>query len=141
MSENNDIYESHKLVKRTPMTRLEYNRYRNWELPSDEAGDDEGYLVEYLDGGTPNDKRHEGYISWSPKEQFDNGYTKVLEPHQQRAVAERKARNTELLLLNEFIANNHLFLTLDEEEKERLQYQARVMTQLVSILDSRIANF
>jgi len=66
---------SHKVVKRSAMTRLAYNLYRGWKLPSDENGDDLGYLVEYLDEGIPNDHRHAGYISWSPKAQFDNGYT------------------------------------------------------------------
>ena len=61
------------------MNRLDYNAYRGWELPADEDGADDGYLVEYLDGGKPNDTRHEGYISWSPKAQFDNGYTEVVE--------------------------------------------------------------
>ena len=71
---NSKIFVSHKRVKRTPMNRQEYNDYRDWKLPSDENGDDDGYLVEYLDGGKPNHPGHKGYISWSPKEQFDNGY-------------------------------------------------------------------
>lgn len=74
-----NVYESHKRVMRTPMNRLDYNVYRGWDLPDDEDGSDEGYLVEYLDGGKPNDKRHDGYISWTPKAQFDNGYTEVKE--------------------------------------------------------------
>lgn len=63
-----------KEVKLREMTREEYNIYRGWDLPNDEDGTDEGYLVEYLDGGKPNDERHDGYISWSPKEQADNAY-------------------------------------------------------------------
>ena len=63
-----------KIIKAVPLTRAEYNAYRSWDMPSDEVGTDEGYLVEYTDGGKPNDSRHEGYISWSPKEQFDNAY-------------------------------------------------------------------
>jgi len=59
------------------MTRGEYNTYRNWELPANEDGADEGYLVEYLDGGKANDSRHLGYISWSPKEQFDKAYRRT----------------------------------------------------------------
>tara|TARA_R110002096_G_scaffold7146_1_gene31648 strand:- start:217 stop:474 length:258 start_codon:yes stop_codon:yes gene_type:complete len=74
----NKIYISHKQVHATPMTRLEYNQYRSWDLPSDEDGDDDGYLVEYLDSGTPNHPRHKGYISWSPKKQFDDGYTELV---------------------------------------------------------------
>lgn len=63
-----------KLIQATPMTRLDYNLYRAWTLPADENPSDEGYLVEYLDGGKANDLRHEGYISWSPKEQFEAAY-------------------------------------------------------------------
>ena len=63
-----------KLINAKPMTRLEYNQFRGWELPADENGDDEGYLVEYMDGGKPNTTTHAGYVSWSPKEQFDNAY-------------------------------------------------------------------
>ena len=67
-------YAGTKVVKATPMDRREYNEYRGWALPADENGDDEGYLVEYVDGGKPNHRDHSGYISWSPKEQFDNAY-------------------------------------------------------------------
>ena len=67
-------YIGTKLINATPMNRAEYNAYRSWELPADENGADEGYLVEYTDGGKPNHASHKGYISWSPKEQFDNAY-------------------------------------------------------------------
>ncbi len=67
-------YIGTKLVKMQPMTRLQYNEYRGWALPTDENGADEGYLVEYLDGGKPNHKDHAGYISWSPKEQAEAAY-------------------------------------------------------------------
>lgn len=59
------------------MNRQEYNNYRGWELPSDENGDDDGYLVEYLDGGQFNHHNHKGYISWSPKEVFERAYRKT----------------------------------------------------------------
>jgi hypothetical protein len=67
-------YIGTKLVKLVPMNRQEYNDYRGWTLPADENGSDEGYLVEYTDGGKPNDARHDGYISWSPKAQADAAY-------------------------------------------------------------------
>ena len=63
-----------KQVTATPMTRLAYDEYRGWTLPADEDGADEGYLVEYLDGGKPNHPGHAGYISWTPKAQFDAAY-------------------------------------------------------------------
>ena len=72
-----DLYIGTKMVNAEPMTRAEYNAFRGWELPADENGADEGYLVEYLDGGKPNTTTHAGYVSWSPKEQFDNAYRKA----------------------------------------------------------------
>lgn len=72
-------YKCHKEVHATPMNRLDYNIYRGWELPDNEDGSDKGYLVEYVNGGPTNDPRHEGYISWSPKEQFDDGYNECGE--------------------------------------------------------------
>lgn len=70
-------YIGTKLIMAIAMTRLEYNEYRGWSLPADENGSDDGYLVEYLDGGKSNHPSHSGYISWSPKEQFDNAYRPV----------------------------------------------------------------
>lgn len=68
-----------KIVLALAMTRLAYNQYRGWELPANENGDDAGYLVEYTDGGKPNMEGHAGYVSWSPKEQFDNAYIDIGE--------------------------------------------------------------
>lgn len=70
-------YIGTKLIVALAMTRLEYNEYRGWPLPADENGADEGYLVEYQDGGKPNHPGHAGYISWSPKEQFEKAYRPV----------------------------------------------------------------
>lgn len=67
-------YIGTKVIKAKPMNRLEYNEFRGWTLPADEDGADEGYLVEYVDGGKPNTTQYAGYVSWSPKEQFDKAY-------------------------------------------------------------------
>lgn len=67
-------YIGTKRVAAQPMNRADYNTYRDWILPVDENGADEGYLVEYLNGGNSNHPKHEGYISWSPKEQFEDAY-------------------------------------------------------------------
>ena len=48
-----------KLINAKPMTRIEYNNFRGWELPADENGNDEGFLVEYLDGGKANTEAYE----------------------------------------------------------------------------------
>lgn len=69
-----ETYIGTKVVKATPMSRQEYNDYRGWELPTDENGDDKGYLVEYQDGGKPNHPGHASYISWSPADVFRKAY-------------------------------------------------------------------
>ena len=66
-----------KQIKAIEMSRKDYIDYRGWELPADEDGNDKGYLVEYLDGGQSNHPEHSGYISWSPKEVFENAYQEV----------------------------------------------------------------
>ncbi len=70
-------YEGTKRVYARPMTRGEYNAYRGWEVPADENPADDGYLVEYLDGGKSNHPDHAGYISWSPKDVFERAYSEV----------------------------------------------------------------
>lgn len=66
-----------KLINATPMTRQEYNDFRHWVMPAEENGADEGYLVEYVDGGKPNHPDFAGYISWSPKDVFERAYRPV----------------------------------------------------------------
>lgn len=73
-TESMKSYIGTKIIQAAPMTRLAYNDFRGWTLPTDENGADEGYLVEYLDGGKPNVPTHAGYVSWSPKEQFEGAY-------------------------------------------------------------------
>jgi hypothetical protein len=67
-------YIGSKVINAKPMTREAYNILRGWQLSVDEDGADEGYLVEYTDGGKPNLSGYTGYVSWSPKEQFDGAY-------------------------------------------------------------------
>lgn len=67
-----------KMILATAMTRQQYNDYRGWILPENEAhlANEDGFLVEYVDGGESNHPDHKGYISWSPKTVFDNSYKK-----------------------------------------------------------------
>jgi hypothetical protein len=71
----------HKNIMATPMSRGDYNKYRGWELPSNERYDDDGYLIEYESrvGEASNVQGHEGYVSWSPKQVFDDAYHNVHE--------------------------------------------------------------
>lgn len=57
-------YIGTKIIKAEAMTRGEYNTFRGWKIPEDENPADEGFIVEYSDG----------YISWSPKKQFEEAY-------------------------------------------------------------------
>lgn len=52
-----------KIVTAEPMTRLDYNLYRNWTLPEDENGEDTGYLTKDV---------KTGHISWLPTEEFNS---------------------------------------------------------------------
>lgn len=67
-------YIGTKIINAMPMNKQDYNDLRGWELPEDENGSDEGYLVEYPNGGQQNHPNYLGYISWSPKQQFEDAY-------------------------------------------------------------------
>ena len=60
----------------TPMTKSEYHEKRNWELPADENGDDEGYLIMHLNGSKPNCSMYPNFVHWSPKDFFEVSYRK-----------------------------------------------------------------
>lgn len=62
-------YMGFKLIKAEPMTRGDYNEYRDWKIPADENPLDEGYIVWYSDN----------YCSWSPKDVFEKAYMEVQE--------------------------------------------------------------
>lgn len=68
------LYVGIKAIKAIPMTRGDYNAFRQWTPPAGEDQTAPGYLVEYQDGGAPNVVGMKGYVSWSPKEQFENAY-------------------------------------------------------------------
>lgn len=138
-------YIGTKIVSAQPMTRAEYNAYRGWELPANEDGADAGYLVEYHDGGKPNDDRHAGYISWSPAEQFERANVAFdaadgLAPHQIRVVAERADLDARAERLRSFIMGD-AFAGLPLDEQRRLYRQNMLMGELSSVLGERIAAF
>jgi hypothetical protein len=140
-------YIGTKRVLAQPMTRGDYNAYRGWQVPADENPADDGYLVEYLDGGPSNAFGHAGYISWSPKDVFERSYKEVnevpgLAPHQQRVVDEHAELLERLCKLRAFIADDKgPFRRLDDAERHRLMRQEEVMTELAEILAERVAAF
>lgn len=142
-------YIGTKTIKAIPMNRLEYNQYRGWELPSNENGEDEGLLVEYIDGGKSNDLRHEGYISWSPKEPFNKAYSNIELPiyyndllsHEQRVVIERLELEIKYNKLCIFIESD-IFKTLDDIDCVDLKIQSADMYSYLCTLlrrESRMA--
>lgn len=138
-------YIGTKLVIALAMTRLTYNQYRGWELPANEDGNDDGYLVEYTDGGAPNHPDHAGYISWSPKAQFDAGYVSIgdvgnLPAHQKRVVAELEQLANRTQKLEDFL-HTDLYAGLPEDERELLKMQADAMVLYLGILNTRRAKF
>jgi hypothetical protein len=149
-------YTGVKEILAKPMNRKEYNDYRGWELPADENGDDEGFLVEYVQSETSpnvNHPAHKGYISWSPKDVFEESYisTDVLinktkafgeyEPHQQRVLNELKDLTKKSFDLSNFIKTEFFTERLDSEEQQRLKQQLIVMQTYESVLIQRINNF
>ncbi len=70
-------YVGTKVVHAFPMMRANYNILRGWQLPADEDGSDDGYLVEYADGGQGNVRGFTGYVSWSPKTVFEKSYAAI----------------------------------------------------------------
>ena len=67
------LFFGSSIVTAIGMNRAEYNDYRGWQLPENENGSDDGFLV--VDpSGPKNDDRHDGYIQWLPVEVFHNRY-------------------------------------------------------------------
>ena len=56
-------YIGTKIIQAYPMSKSQWNTFRNQESAQEDMGID-GYKVMYPDG----------YISWSPKEQFEQAY-------------------------------------------------------------------
>lgn len=56
-----------KLIQAEPMNLGDYNKFRGWTIPENEDPNKEGYKVVYPDG----------YVSWSPKEQFEEAYRRM----------------------------------------------------------------
>lgn len=138
-------YIGTKLIAAIPMTRLAYNECRGWQLPTDENGADEGYLVEYLDGGKPNHPDHAGYISWSPKAQFEAAYLPIGEtdgyaPHQIRVVAEKSQLDDKISKLSAFFGTE-IFKSLSSNEVELLTAQLGAMREYSDLLAGRIKQF
>ena len=137
--DNMKDYIGTKQLKARPMTRGEYNDYRGWLIHSDENGSNEGYLVEYLDGGKPSHPHHSGYISWSPADVFERNY-KPCGTYIERLNIERDELTEKINKLRAFISNRELAIkTAGEAEYDLLTIQLEVMKVCKSIICTRLS--
>ena len=134
-------YVGTKVIHAVAMTRLDYNIYRGWQLPKDENGDDNGYLVEYSDGGTPNVFGHTGYVSWSPADVFEKAYNTPVrqkpETFLDRMQKELEELSEKVSKLNVFLRSEG-FAKIPEIERQDLVEQHLYMSNYQGILARRI---
>ena len=128
-----------KSVLATTMTRGEYNEYRGWTIPENEDPTEQGYLVEYVDGGKPNDDRHNGYISWSPRDVFEQSYHQAQTP-QDRVRLEQRDLYDKLDKLENFLDKGQPDF-IDDEQWDLLKEQQMHMDAYNDVLTKRIAKF
>lgn len=135
-------YTGTKVVHAIPMSRGEYNRMRNWQLPLDQNPDDEGYLVEYISGEVVV-LGFSGYISWTPKEVFERNYCVGITIREtsfmERLVTEFENLEHKLGKLLLFTGSSN-YRDLDKAAQQDLTDQAIAMKQYLDILERRIRN-
>lgn len=129
-------YTGTKIVNATPMTRQAYNDLRGWDLPADEDGSDEGYLVEYVDGGKSNHQGYAGYVSWSPKDVFEKSYLPSSHPLDRMAI-ENMQLIERLKQLDELLAKPQPKF-ISDKQWALLHEQQKHMAAYFNTLDERI---
>ena len=131
-------YIGTKQLLAVAMTLGAYNKYRGWEQPENEDPNAEGYLVEYLDGGKPNDERHKGYISWSPKDVFEKAY-QVAETHIDRLCIEKKDLADKFEKCSAFVRSDKFReVVKDDIQAFLLVLQRELMGRYNQVLDYRL---
>lgn len=132
-------YTGTKSILAATMTRGEYNDYRGWKIPENEDPKEQGYLVEYVDGGKPNDERHAGYISWSPRDVFEKSYHQSQTP-QDRVRLEQRELNEKLDALENLLDSGQPKF-IDDEQWALLQEQKKYMDYYNEVFQWRIVLF
>lgn len=128
-------YIGTKAIKAKPMTRGAYNDLRGWTVPANENPEDDGYLVVYPNG-EPNVEGYDGYVSWSPKEQFDNVYY-IAETFQDRLAIEYDELNEKINKLTSFMESEQ-FEKLSSDMKAEMQCQKEAMSDYLDCLSNRL---
>ena len=128
-------YIGTKEVKATPMNRGDYNALRGWQVPENENPADDGYLVVYPNGES-NVDGFDGYVSWSPKKQFDDVYY-IAETFKDRLAIEYDQLEERHRKLRAFMETT-AFRDLPEESRTLLAKQEVAMGNYSAILNTRI---
>ena len=140
-SEGMQTYIGTKVVNAKPMNRADYNTLRGWELPADEDGTDEGYLVEYTDKLDGQVEGFAGYISWSPADVFDRAYRgKGGYDWKDRVRAEYAQLKSRFDKLEDAFTKG-AFKDLDDDTVSLLVQQKQHMMAYKIILEHRISRF
>lgn len=132
-------YLGTKEVLAKPMTRGEYNDYRGWQIPENEDPNEQGYLIEYQDGGKSKDSRHAGYISWSPADVFDRAYAPI-DTWLDRVKLEQERVQKDLSALDKALDVERKPDFITDEQWIFMTRQQFHMRQYNQILKDRIAN-
>jgi hypothetical protein len=134
-------YVGTKVVRAVPMRLADYHHTTGLFYDGRRALDEEGYLVEYTDGGAPNVEGFAGYVSWSPKGVFEKAYTVGATPRAttwlERLKAEHQARRGEYERLLAFIQTD-AYKALPDAERRDLATQRDCMEELVWLLNKRL---
>lgn len=114
-----------------PMTRLEYNEYRGWELPDGEDPTDPGYLMNFG-----------SHTAWWPADVVDKAFMVLptAPGYQQRVHGEHLQLLDRQEKLTVFITSP-AFSSLVPAEQIRLSKQFHLQKQLLEVLSQRIAGF
>lgn len=132
-------YLGTKEVSAKPMTRGEYNDYRGWQIPENEDPNEQGYLIEYQDGGKSKDSRHAGYISWSPADVFNRAYAPI-DTWLDRVKLEQERVQKDLSALDKTLDVERKPDSITDEQWSFMTRQQFHMRQYNQILKDRIAN-
>lgn len=104
--------------------------------------DDEGYLVEHPEA-LANVEGYSGGLRWVPKSEFEFTHLPVkaqdgFTARQLRVVVEHEQLNIKLSALSSWLKGD-TFLALKMRDRDLLLEQCRLMTQLLAVLEERIA--
>lgn len=134
-------YIGTKVVRAVPYTLKQYNDLRGWDVPKDMDPKEEGYLIEYVDGGQPNVFGFTGYISWSPADVFKRAYTLGVEVNAETFIDRLNIEHSQLserIKKDSSFVGSAAFYKLPVEDQDDLVVQLDYMNRYNNVLRKRI---